>query len=107
MSRTSIGRRPCLACGSPTAGTRCPTCTRDKGYDTTYWYALRRDVLTRDNYRCRLQHDGCTIVATSVHLDPNLKGLHTVAYATDCLAACLHCHGIEDGARASYNLQDV
>lgn len=34
---------------------------------TRAWRRLRATVLARDNYRCRLQLDGCTTQATHVH----------------------------------------
>lgn len=94
-------RRPCLACGTPTAGTYCPAHRTDHGYSSSHWQRVRLEVLLRDGYRCRLKHDGCTTIATTVHLDPDRLGLHRAAFATDCLAACEHCHGVEDGERAT------
>jgi hypothetical protein len=44
--------------------------------------------------------EGCTEVATTVHLDPKLGGDHLRATITDVTSACAHCHGVVDGGRA-------
>jgi hypothetical protein len=94
-------RRPCLICRRPTNGTRCPEHTRARGYTTAHWQTVRRARLDLDGHRCRLEHDGCTRRATTVHLDPHLNGNHLLATIDNTVSACLHCHGVEDGGRAS------
>src|SRR5947209_8274983 len=74
--------RPCLACGRPTRGARCPEHDHDNarraakakahGLTTRAWQLLRRARLELDGYRCRLALPGCTGRATSVHLRPEL-----------------------------------
>lgn len=56
---------------------------------TTAWRKLRLVVLARDLYRCRIQLDGCTTVATHVH--------HTMGKArgddpAHLVAACAPCN---------------
>jgi hypothetical protein len=93
--------RPCLDCGTPTDGSRCPDHAIRYGYATPHWQAVRKQRLALDRHLCRLQHDGCTVRATTVHLDPNCNGNHLLATLDNTVSACLHCHGIEDGPRAS------
>jgi 5-methylcytosine-specific restriction endonuclease McrA len=70
------------------------------GTHTSYWRQLRQRALERDGYQCQIQHpDICTGVATTVHLDPRLKGDHRVATLSDCKSSCKRCHGREDGRR--------
>jgi 5-methylcytosine-specific restriction endonuclease McrA len=70
------------------------------GTQTTYWRKLRTQALERDGYRCQLNVDHrCTQAATTVHLDPALKGNHRIAGLEHCKSACKHCHGVEDGRR--------
>lgn len=40
---------------------------RWKGGSTRRWRKVRAYVLDRDEYRCRLQKDGCTTIATQGH----------------------------------------
>lgn len=93
--------KPCLTCGRPSDGPYCTRHATDPGYNTRHWRELRNHVLERDQHICQLGHPGCTMRATTVHLDKSQGGLHHNALATDCLAACLHCHGVEDGGRAT------
>jgi 5-methylcytosine-specific restriction endonuclease McrA len=73
---------------------------RTHGRTTARWQRLRKLALERDNHVCQLQiDDGCTRVATSVHLHPSLAGDHTAATIDDLTSACLHCHGVADGGR--------
>lgn len=57
---------------------------------TSRWRRTRALVLARDGYRCQLQLDGCTTVATHVH--------HTQGRAVSgddpgqLVAACAHCN---------------
>lgn len=107
-------QRTCGSCGHRVPigfGSRCPDCVekdnqrrhaKSKAYGTTtgYWRKLRARVLERDGHRCQLQHHGCTQVARTVHIDPELGGDHRLATMDRCLSACLHCHGVEDAPRA-------
>ena len=93
--------RPCLDCGRPTRGSRCPDHTIDPGYRTEHWQNVRALRLIYDGGLCQLDHPGCTGVATTVHLDPSCAGDHRLATVDNTLSACAHCHGVEDGPRAS------
>jgi hypothetical protein len=95
--------RPCLKCGRPTTGTRCPEHAIRYGYATSHWQTVRKQRLASDGWLCRLRHDGCTVRATTVHLDPHCNGNHLLATLDNTVSACLHCHGVEDGSRASGN----
>jgi hypothetical protein len=95
--------RPCLKCGRPATGTRCPEHAIQYGYSTPHWQVVRKQRLALDGHLCRLRHDGCTVRATTVHLDPNCNGNHLLATLDNTVSACLHCHGVEDGPRASGN----
>ena len=64
---------------------------------------LRPQVLARDGYNCRLGLPGCSLVATTVHLDPALQGNHDIATIDDCVSACRSCHGKVDAARSHEN----
>lgn len=51
--------RPCLDCGTPSTGTRCPRCRqrewqrRRRATSGWEWNAIRRSILDRDRHRCR------------------------------------------------------
>lgn len=72
------------------------------------WEATRRRILERDNYRCQLGYDGCTIYATEVdHLIPMAN---RVDHSDENLqAVCKHCHNqktrkeISEGLRRYVN----
>jgi hypothetical protein len=69
-----------------------------QGRRTLHWQKVRRDALARDGWVCRLKvDDDCTVRATTVHLDPKLKGKHQLAEVGGVVSACLHCHGVVDG----------
>ena len=68
--------RICLGCGRIIGRGRCPICgtTTARGYGGD-WEKVRRQVLERDEYRCRLRLEGCTETATAVdHVVPMSKG---------------------------------
>jgi 5-methylcytosine-specific restriction endonuclease McrA len=93
-------KRPCLVCGTPSDGPRCPEHTQHN-YNprSAHWRTIRAERLAIDNGECQLQHPGCTRVATSVHLDPAAGGNHSLATIHNTVSACAHCHGVEDGPR--------
>jgi hypothetical protein len=95
---------PCLTCGTPTRN-RPAYCDehRKRGYNprSPHWRAVRAQRLELDQHQCRLNHPGCTGHATSVHLDPDLAGDHSQASIANTISACAHCHGVEDGPRAT------
>ena len=97
---SSTHLRPCLECGEPTRSARCDLCSSDPGYATRHWHEVRAVTLSRAGYACQLRHRGCTVMATSVHLDPSLDGDHRFATPDVCVATCLHCHGVEDAPRS-------
>jgi 5-methylcytosine-specific restriction endonuclease McrA len=109
-----VTKHTCKNCGgvTPVGSAYCPRCDPDpdrrrqkakaQGVTSAYWKRLRKAVLERDGYRCQLQVDErCTLLATTVHLDPVLEGNHLLALPHHCQSACLHCHGVVDAPRAS------
>lgn len=44
--------KPCIACGAPSRGSRCPEHTRNGS--TRSWRTLRAAILARDRYVCQL-----------------------------------------------------
>jgi hypothetical protein len=104
-------------CGTPARGARCPEHARPRqladakrrnaktvahGTKRAPFQRLRKQRLELAGGYCELRVDaGCTLAATSVHLDPSLGGNHDIATIDDVRAACAHCHGVIDGARAS------
>lgn len=61
----------------------------DKG-STRAWRKIRRQVLERDRYRCRVQLDGCTTRAGHVH---HVKGKAMGDDPAYLVAACSSCNG--------------
>ena len=53
---------------------------------------------TSPGHYCELQHTGCTLRATTVHL-LSADNNHATARLEETRAACLHCHGVEDGGK--------
>jgi hypothetical protein len=107
---------PAAGCGQLTDGGRCPSCAADltaadaprraakrkaHGLHTKYWRSLSKQRRDLAEGLCELGLSGCTGLATTAHLDPRLAGDHRAATIDDCLAACRHCHGVIDAARAS------
>ena len=80
---------------------RCRTCTQPDGYSSSHWQRVRRQRLNLDGHRCTLNHPGCTTVATTVHLAPELNGNHLLATVDNTRSACRRCHGTEDAPRAN------
>ena len=70
------------------------------GTKSRHWRQVRAARLALDNGACQLRVDhGCTRIATTVHLDPELRGNHRLATLDNTRSACRHCHGVIDGAR--------
>jgi 5-methylcytosine-specific restriction protein A len=103
--------RPCLDCGRPAEGTRCPEHQRAHqrernaqqstyGYSSPRWRELRAEALRRDGYRC--QRPGCCRTEDlTVHISPDLGGDHARATLADCTTLCRSCHGSTDAARSA------
>src|SRR5262249_50206944 len=72
-----------------------------QGRRSPYWARLRAAALARDGGYCQIRLEGCTLIATSVHIAPALGGDHWLATLEDCLSACHHCHGSTDAPRAA------
>lgn len=53
------------------------------------WRRLRRQVLERDGYRCRLELEGCTTIARHVH---HLAGKAQGDDPSKLVAACKSCN---------------
>lgn len=110
-ARSTPRLRACLDCGRPTTGNRCGCTPTDNErrhekaktneLHSTHWRKTRAERLALAADQCELRLRGCTITATTVHLDPRLAGNHLAATTHDCLAACHHCHGTIDAPRAS------
>lgn len=60
-----------------------------KGGSTREWRRIRRHVLERDGYRCKLKLDGCTTVATHAH---HTKGKAMGDDPRHLVAACSNCN---------------
>lgn len=72
---------------------------KDRGLFSVEWRERRVRVLERDGYRCRLNFDGCTAVATQAHIDPKFRGDHNLVTDDDCVAACQSCNVYERNHR--------
>ena len=78
--------KPCLTCGAPTSGSRCPAHTLRNG-STRSWRKLRGQILRLDAYRCRM----CGQPATEVdHVLPLADG--GTDRPTNCRSLCHDCH---------------
>lgn len=77
---------------------------RDHGYSSRNWQTIRAQRLAIAGYRCELQLDGCTQLATHVHLDPALNGNHTIARLEHTKACCPQCSGAIDAPRSHVRL---
>lgn len=91
-------------------GERCAACVRDDnarrnrkstrhGVTTAKWRRRRARKLKRSP-GCELEFNGCTGVATSVHIPARYRGSHDACPDGELVSACAHCHGVVDGARA-------
>lgn len=107
--------KPCLECGTPSDGARCPkhaapivaadnarrnAKTVAHGVKRAHFQRIRKQRLELTGFYCELRLPGCTMNATTAHLDEKLEGNHDAATIDDVKSACLHCHGVADGARA-------
>lgn len=92
--------KPCLVCGTPSTESRCKDHEKRYGYSDAHWKRVKAARLLYDNYVCQLNLKGCTLRATTVHLAPECNGDHRLATPDNTLSACLHCHGVIDGARS-------
>ena len=68
------------------------------GRNTRHWKRVRQFRLDLAGHYCELQHTGCTLRATTVHL-LSADNNHATARLEETRAACLHCHGVEDGGK--------
>lgn len=108
--------KSCSICGRRAPGGVCPehgspeqrrrARQRDSGRDTKHWRELRAQRLAFDAEVCQLRLAGCTVHATTVHLDPAFGGDHQAAQLADVVSACLHCHGATDAPRAQLGRLD-
>lgn len=104
--------RACAGCGRPTANVRCRRCTIGEnqrrhvkavanGLHSAHWANVREQRLALDGHLCTIRRPGCTVRATTVHLDPELRGDHLKATLQNTRSACRSCHGTVDAPRAA------
>lgn len=68
-------------------------------YRTSQWKRLRKLVLERDGYRCRIGLDGCTVRADTVdHVMPVSAG-GAIFAEENTRAACKHCNSSRGNGR--------
>jgi 5-methylcytosine-specific restriction endonuclease McrA len=72
------------------------------GLRTPHWLAVRKARLLMDSGLCTFKLDGCTVLASTVHLAPELGGDHSRATTENTQSACRHCHGVVDAPRSHY-----
>jgi 5-methylcytosine-specific restriction endonuclease McrA len=94
-------KRPCLGCGTPTSGDRCPACRPALRGTTAQrfgpgWARISRLVIERDGHECQLRLPGCTLVATADHVLPRSRG--GTSDPENLRAACRSCNS-RRGAR--------
>ena len=94
------GQKRCARCGRAEAARKTEK-SRTLGLRSAHWRRVREARLRLDGYVCQLKQGGCTVRATTVHLDPALRGDHRKATLNTTLSACLHCHGVVDAPRAT------
>lgn len=94
--------RPCLTCGAPSTGTRCPLHTKQREAaraqrkSSLYWdaeYIRNRKAILDGNPQC---HWGCGQLATTAdHVIPLARGgSHDI---TNLVPACLPCNSSRGG----------
>jgi hypothetical protein len=65
----------------------------DRRYSTARWQRLRKAVLQRDGYCCRVQGPRCTGYATSVHhRAPSSAAPHLFWEPSNLVSACAACN---------------
>lgn len=107
---TSSTLKACV-CGNLSRSWRCRSCAEKDserrntkgtayGYNRAHWQRIRKQRLTLARGLCELQLPGCTIVATHVHLAPELNGNHDAATLADTQAYCPSCSGAIDAPHA-------
>lgn len=95
-------------CDELTAGRRCQSHVRaverargtstERGYDAA-WQRIRKVILARDDYRCRLRLSRCTRIATTVdHIVPLSAGGPRLD-PENLQAACSQCNFSKGGYR--------
>ena len=78
--------RPCITCGRPSEGPRCPAHTVRNG-STRSWRAIRAIVLQRDGFQCQQ----CGGIGTEVdHIHPVSEG--GTDHPGNLRALCHACH---------------
>jgi len=78
--------KPCITCGLPSHGSRCPAHTPRNG-STRAWRSLRAQILARDRHRCTL----CGAPATEVdHIVRVIDG--GTDHPSNLRALCRDCH---------------
>lgn len=91
--------KACLACGEPSKGTRCPSCTSKlniaRGSSTRRGYTSRwRRISARQRARvpwCELRLPGCTRLATAAdHVIPLEQGGRSIA--SNARSSCTSCN---------------
>lgn len=88
--------RPCIQCGTPSTGSRCPTHRVTRTSKVRAGNPLGQAILARDNYECQIRLPGCAGRATVVdHVVPLVRGGgETMA---ELQAACRHCNQLKGG----------
>lgn len=77
--------KPCITCGTPSSGSRCPAHARNGS--TRQWRTLRALILRRDRYRCVL----CGEPGNEVdHIVPVVDGGPDTP--ANCRTLCRACH---------------
>jgi len=82
--------------------------SRDSRYGSAAWQRLRRAVLERDGYACRIQGPRCRGPATTVHhIVPSSQAPELFREPSNLAAACGRCN-YGDGARiAAQNTRET
>lgn len=80
-------RKPCLGCGTPTRGSRCPACARRSPYQQPSWRRLSRRV-TAAAGACA--YCGTTARLTAHHVIPRTEGGPDTP--ENLLVLCVSCH---------------
>lgn len=93
--------KPCMVCGIPTQGSRCPKHTYRNG-STRAWRKLRSQILIRDGHRCTHTENGKRCInATNLHVDHIVPLAHGGTNTRDNLTTLCETHNLEKGARVA------